>query len=81
MTIEIERQKFPIPKDVGPPSHYPFGDLKVGDSFFVPATAGHRALVSARVRSAASVTRWRHIEGMQFKTRSVDGGVRVWRIK
>jgi hypothetical protein len=55
---------------------YPFPDMKVGDSFFVPAD-DTKAI--PRVRSAASL--WAQRYNRKLATRVVDGGVRVWRVK
>lgn len=56
---------------------YPFANLKVGDSFFVPHDRDNRAI--PRVRSAASI--WAKYHNHKLVTRTVDGGIRVWRIK
>lgn len=60
---------------------YPFHEMKVGDSFFVPLKEGKKqhSLIcqistSARLYSMASGKGWR------FTTRSVEGGCRVWRV-
>lgn len=57
-------------------ARYPFGEMEVGDSFFVddddPSTR-------TRVMSAASERLKRC--GTRFVTRAVDGGVRVWRVE
>jgi hypothetical protein len=49
---------------------YPFKDMKVGDSFFVPGATGRSTLYSCA----------RHY-GVAVAVRRVDGGLRVWRIK
>ena len=49
-------------------STYPFKDMKVGDSFFVPDRQ------TIFVRSAEKGL------GFTFRARRVDGGVRVWRV-
>ncbi len=53
---------------------YPFRDMRIGDSFFVPHT-DIRAI--PRVRSAAS--EWARRMGWEFTTRKVEGGLRIWR--
>ena len=54
---------------------YPFLDLEVGDSFIVPLTgnkaANFRCLVAKKNSSP---------DGRRYTTRTVDGGIRVWRI-
>jgi hypothetical protein len=74
---EIVIQKsVPIPSKSGGarPRLYPFGDMKVGDSFFVP---------NGRLRTIGHC--WRsfrktHKSKWKFTARTVDGGVRCWRI-
>lgn len=68
--------KFKIEKDVPVPSRkgiYPFDDMTVGDSILVTGAKKdfHRA------RNASSVYGKRH--GLKFETRTVDGGLRIWR--
>ena len=55
---------------------YPWGDMSIGDSFFVPPESmpeksGHRG-ISAR----AAMT----FGAGNFRTRKENGGVRVWRL-
>lgn len=69
--------KFKIEKGVPcPPSRrdgfFPWNDLEIGDSFFVPGTD------SRRFGANASYSSKRY--GKKFVVRNVDGGVRVWRI-
>lgn len=73
--LKIEKN-VPIPK-----SHqgrnrtpgYPFAAMQVGDSFFVRCK--DKAELN-RVRSAAAIHA--NKTGSKFKTRTVDGGIRVW---
>ncbi len=53
-------------------NRYPWDRMKIGDSFFVKNADKHN------VSSAASL-RGRHY-GEKYTCRSIDGGVRVWRI-
>ena len=53
---------------------YPFKDLAVGDSFFVPDADG---LSGRRMHSTAYNYGKRY--GMKFVARRVEGGMRVWR--
>lgn len=55
-------------------SRYPFRQMKIGDSFFVPELQAHK------VRTAASYFHCRNRE-FSFVTRQEKGGVRVWRVK
>ena len=65
-----------IEKNVPIPSHqtpYPFGEMDVGDSFLVTdRTPGS-------VSNAACQYGKRH--GKKFITRSMNKGIRVWRMK
>ncbi len=68
--------QFKIEKDVQIPSRthvykYPFLKMVVGDSFFVKD--GDRKTVGG------SAVYWGRKSGFKFTTRTVDGGVRVWR--
>ncbi len=52
---------------------YPFLEMEVGDSFFVPGFSSKDM--------SGSLTRVRKLHpGWKFTTRTIDGGVRVWRI-
>jgi hypothetical protein len=61
-----------IPMTIGK-KLYPFDLMEVGDSFFVPGTtpkAMTYPLAAYQKRNAST----------KFTTRSVDGGVRLWRV-
>lgn len=75
----------PIPTGRYDPK-YPFGDLKVGESFFVPKPEG--VLDSEHLMSSTGNLwrKWRNADKpnrkhMQFASRRVTGGIRVWRIE
>jgi len=52
---------------------YPWSQLEVGDSFFVKG--GNLNVISSSARL------WgKRNNGARFTTRTVDGGVRVWRV-
>lgn len=53
---------------------YPFNEMEVGDSFFVPLVGGESI---AKIRAAASG--YGNYNKKQFTTLTVDGGCRVWR--
>jgi len=57
----------------GAPPKYPFGEMEVGDSFFVPGKTPKSI--------GASMANWARRYGVRFAARSVDGGVRVWRVE
>lgn len=66
-------KNIPPPRDKrGPEPKYPFEHLQVGDSFFV------KDGIANRLSGAAS--HWRKVTGRQYRVRTVDGGIRVWRI-
>lgn len=74
MTYQIDRG-VPVPP-VGTASRYPWEDMGVGDSFFVPCEydrIAHNRLSTA-ARHHAKRT------GKHFTVRRVDGGLRCWRI-
>ncbi len=65
----------PIPYARGRHSQYPFADMEVGDSFFVPTSPGRKV--------SASVNSWNRThpdKPFKFTCRTVEGGTRVWRI-
>lgn len=73
----------PLPTDRrgGAPTTYPLATMRVGGSFLVPCdpvTPEDRRRVSAAV---AGYTARRKTAGdpVKFVTRTVDGGLRVWR--
>jgi hypothetical protein len=54
--------------------HYPFVALEIGESFLVPRGADQRVVASMCLY-------WKKKIGRVFTTRTVDGGIRVWRIE
>jgi hypothetical protein len=66
MTIQIEKG-VPMPAR----NKYPFAEMAVGDSFFV---AGRSA-----TEICGNISNARKKLGFKFTTRTVEGGVRVWR--
>ena len=70
--MEIEKG-FPIP--VKEPQTATFSKMEVGDSIFIPnENGGGRTVRNARTWGAADGRR------IRFSAKSVDGGVRLWRI-
>jgi hypothetical protein len=66
----------PIPAPTrGRPPRYPFSKLEIGDSFLV---AGDGANLLKDLSNCASYHRRNH--GGNFVVRTVEGGVRVWRV-
>ena len=58
---------------------YPWDKMKKGDQFFVAATDEEARRTQQTLSTAACQYGKNH--GMEFTTRRVEGGVRVWRIK
>jgi len=86
MSIEIERgHPVPAPRSRGMKPIYPFGKLKVGESFSVPILGeryeGSNDKALQRVMCAAAVWKRRKGGGLDFTTRidRVEGVVRCWR--
>lgn len=73
-------EKFKIEKNVPiPPKNrngvgpkYPWPDMKVNDSFFAP---------DRKIQNFSAPRLYARKHNMKFKCRTVDGGVRVWRVK
>ena len=57
---------------------YPLKDMSVGDSFFVEAT--DRTVMARRIRSSIQFYT-KNNPSTKFIVRSVDGGVRCWRLE
>lgn len=55
---------------------YPFREMDVGDSFFVPCTDEEYRKIQSTIKSAT-----RKITPNDFTVRKVENGVRCWRIK
>ena len=62
------------------PTKFPIGMMQVGDSFLIPCdTADKKALTNWRRKFLVAKTAFlKQFEG-EFKTATVDGGIRVWR--
>lgn len=85
----------PINRSVGEASKYPFGDMKAGQSFLVPVDVpanvtdpAEKAQVfkeKARQlsnRLSGATRRFRkHNPSANFAVRTVEGGIRVWRLE
>ena len=68
-----------IPMPDGPQDNrykYPWRQMQVGDSFFVPVTGDKKRKLYA-MKSVIFYQHEKHPE--HFEVRVVDGGVRVWR--
>ena len=73
--FEIE-SGIPMPRKRG--SKYPWAAMKIGDSFFVPDRPGVRR---NPIRAGASIQTRKSGYKVKYKTRKVDGGMRVWRVE
>lgn len=67
------------PSGAGRISAYPFKGMEVGDSFLVPYDGEEPRAVLLRVSSSCGARKRNH--GEQYSCRSLEDGVRVWRIK
>lgn len=73
--LSIEKG-IPIPRFVnGRPLIYPFGDMKIGDSFFVPDVK-KRFSIYSQLRHFNE----RNAKNIKVVQRRESNGVRVWRI-
>jgi len=73
MTIPIDHD-VPIPA-ITRMSKYPFDDMEVGDSFTILPEA------SKNISSAIGAYCRKRSDGRKFITRSIEGGVRIWRVR
>lgn len=64
----------PVPTTYGGRKKYPFGQMKIGDSFLVKGNHD----IATRARSAAYV--YGHSHKMKFTVRTTKEGARVWRV-
>ena len=76
MAYVIERG-IPIPPDTEPAGNerYPLRRLKLGDIFFVP-----RLSPSAAIMKQLTIRSLSQRYGVPVEMRTVDGGLRVWRV-
>ena len=72
--MKIEKNIEAPKKTAGRPAKYPFADMDVGDSVFI-----HGGHINGKEYVAASQTGLR--KGWKFSGRSVDGGLRIWRVE
>lgn len=72
MPIEIEKD-VPLPTLRADRNRYPFAEMAVGDSFLVSGERSPQKASSACVWTAKK-------DGRKYVSRTVEGGVRVWRV-
>lgn len=71
--IKIEKG-IPIPtQGRGRPSVFPFEAMEVGDSIFVPVKTDKE-----KARAIGRTAMYARKHGVKFKTRTVEGGIRIW---
>lgn len=72
----IIESNIPAPKSQGRgrPPIYPFGDMDVGDSIFIE---------SQHMGGSAYLAAMQHgrLHSKKFSGRSVEGGIRIWRVE
>jgi len=63
------------------PIKYPWAELKIGDSFFVPLV--DKSIMTIRNGIIIDLKKFSNQTGHKIKitTRAIDNGIRVWRIK
>ena len=75
--IKIETD-IPLPLVTRRGTRYPFAEMKIGESFFLSCASKHEALkAQATVGHCARYALGRN----KIVTRTVEGGIRVWRIE
>jgi len=75
MEFKIEKG-IAIPERKGGTVKYPFEQMEVGDSFFVPESAEVR-----RSNFSNSASSYGKRTGKKFTVRKVEGGWRCWRVE
>lgn len=65
----------PITGTNGRPEKYPWSEMQPGDSFLI-----HTRKPITSFSNAANKARHRH-PGKRWATRTVKGGIRIWRVK
>lgn len=78
MAFEIEKN-IPIPKPPTGFTKYPFGEMEIGDSFFMRCSEADVLKLKTRIRGATRPFRKRRNTTARFEVRRVSGGVRCWR--
>lgn len=76
MTFKIDKG-IPIPPDNQKMTKYPWREMEVGDSFFMPVEPSK----SRNKVASGLLTTARFYKPLKFKTAQNSNGVRVWRIK
>lgn len=78
---EIEKDiPTPVGSGRGREQKYPLAQLNPGESFYVPANGDHRERVVSRIGNSVASHRKKNAH-KKFTCRSVEGGVRCWRLE
>lgn len=76
-------EKYPIPAKYSRDAVFPFADMGVGDSFYVPGDL-YKEVCIRRLRKSlyqrAYYYAYFRCKGEKFVVKEVEGGVRVWRV-
>jgi hypothetical protein len=82
MAFKIEKG-IPLCRPSSKSNKYPFDDMEVGDSFFAPHPEAKNARMSALARNKGQYKKLpKHIPVQRrFATRTVEGGIRIWRVE
>lgn len=75
---EIEKDMPIIPRN--PSFIYPFRKMEVNDSFLVKIEKGE-SFKQIRSRLGSVVLNMKRTHGLKFATRTVEEGIRIWRIE
>lgn len=75
MTVIESNIPMPASYKNGRPASYPFRDMQVGQSIYIPATDVFPRHAAKRAYAAGRRA------GMKFVCRRDEGGVRVWRVE
>lgn len=80
MTIEIEKN-IPLPSVIfGRKDRYPLKHMRVGDSIFIKFDADISPRYF-RAKLSSLIGQWAKRHNVKFTMRTIDGGVRVWRVE
>lgn len=66
-------KEIPIPRKQRKHAKWPWHELEVGDSFLMPEKSINAATAHANTASKST--------GHKYTCRTVEGGVRIWRVK
>jgi hypothetical protein len=76
--FKIEKKVPTPPKPTNSRAKYPWREMDIGDSFFVPCKKEDMVKFRKSLGACACAPK---LKPLKFTVRYVDGGVRVWRVK